>query len=153
VQVSGYFIFFDIDALCECNPKPADGDCGNCPACNEYGRDVLRFPIDQVEAIGDNEDIVLADATSICTEDTPEEFSFWATTKGDGTDNPVSGSFGLAGNVLTGLTTQQRKVAGGFAFTDKSVLSTNYEITGPERGTGRNLVFSALLFNCLPNFG
>jgi len=147
--VSGYFVFFDLDThSCECDP--VDDDCENCPACENLGRDVVHIPDTQIQSAGLNsdDDIILSLDTNLCVSKNNGETSFWSTSVGDGADNPDT--FSLLGSQLTGLTTKQRKVAGAFAFTEESVLDITYEIAGPKYGKGRNLVFSALIYNCVP---
>jgi len=147
IAVSGYFLFFDIDANCECDPRPDDDQCANCDACANHHRDVFSFPSAQIEvpSFGTFGDQILSPNTNICVNNAGGVRSFWATSNGDGVDNPES--FGMNANgVLTGLGNAARDVAGGFAFTGRSVLSATYEVKGPQSENGRNLVFSAVLY-------
>jgi len=77
--------------------------------------------------------------------------SFWATRKGnyfEGEDNPEywGGDIGI----LDELTSFQKRVTVALGFTDKSSLDITYEIVGGKYiDTGRNLVFSAAIYDCL----
>jgi len=174
VSVSGYFAFFDVDALCYCENTPPTNNCMNpddCPNCYNkngeqyWGADCVSVSNADITDpnLGDDSygDIVLTTnpETSLCMDSTtePGRTIFYGTKKGDGADNtnswinPDGAQFENGG--FPELTFKQNTFAGMFGFVNQDSLQIDYEVTGAETQKGRNLVFSAQLYLCLPDLG
>jgi len=151
LSLSGYFIFYDIDNG-YCNCTSVSNDCKKCHDC-PGGRDKIDVTESDISVpdYGFYPGIVIDPETYLCQSVKNGKRSFWATRKGnyfEGEDNPEywGGDIGI----LDELTSFQKRVTVALGFTDKSSLDITYEIVGGKYiDTGRNLVFSAAIYDCL----
>jgi len=168
VAVSGYFCFFDLDTLRTCDEIKSgevsvlpDNDCATSPTTckigGPYGRDVVRFPTSQIATdpvIDEYPDILRASTSYVCmdNETLEGETSFWGTKAYlQGADNPGNFEFDNGALKFTSASTNfPQNTYACYDFENKKVLTHTYEVVGEQKGTGRNLVFSALLWICVP---
>eukprot|EP00511_Aplanochytrium_stocchinoi_P007355 CAMPEP_0204827790 /NCGR_PEP_ID=MMETSP1346-20131115/5265_1 /ASSEMBLY_ACC=CAM_ASM_000771 /TAXON_ID=215587 /ORGANISM="Aplanochytrium stocchinoi, Strain GSBS06" /LENGTH=533 /DNA_ID=CAMNT_0051956377 /DNA_START=276 /DNA_END=1874 /DNA_ORIENTATION=- len=164
VAVSGYFCFFDLDTLRTCDEIKSgevsvlpDNDCATSPTTckigGPYGRDVVRFPTSQIATdpvIDEYPDILRASTSYVCmdNETLEGETSFWGTKAYlQGADNPGNFEFDNGALKFTSASTNfPQNTYACYDFENKKVLTHTYEVVGEQKGTGRNLVFSALLW-------
>jgi len=167
VAVSGYFCFFDLDTLKTCDEITSkevtvlpDNNCATspttCTTAGPYGRDVVRFPTSQIatdSVIDEYPDILRATNSLVCMDDqTVEgETSFWGTKAYlQGVDNPGNFEFDNGELTFESASGFAKRAYACYDFENKDVLTHTYEIVGDQKGKGRNLVFSALLWICTP---